>query len=98
VDTPVDKSCGFKIGAGEIEGALLEHADVSEVAVTGEPDADLGERVVAWIVAEPGAAADADQLIDHVAQLLSPHKPPARSASPRSFRATPWARCARPSW
>ena len=32
-----------KVGAGEIEVALLDHPAVLEVAVTGEPDPDLGE-------------------------------------------------------
>src|ERR687883_291833 len=41
--TDLIKSGGYKIGAGEIEGALLEHPGVAEVAVTGEPDDDLGE-------------------------------------------------------
>jgi malonyl-CoA/methylmalonyl-CoA synthetase len=74
--TDLIKSGGFKIGAGEIEGALLEHPDVEEAAVTGEPDADLGERIVAWIVARPGAAPSADELAGHVADLLTPHKRP----------------------
>ena len=74
--TDLIKSGGFKIGAGEIEGALLEHPDVSEAAVTGEPDDDLGERIVAWIVPRPGASPSADALADHVAGLLTPHKRP----------------------
>ncbi|NKE60158.1 acyl-CoA synthetase, partial [Lentzea sp. PSKA42] len=36
--TDIIKSGGYKIGAGEIENALLEHPAVAEVAVTGEPD------------------------------------------------------------
>jgi malonyl-CoA/methylmalonyl-CoA synthetase len=74
--TDLIKSGGFKIGAGEIEGALLEHPEVQEAAVTGEPDADLGERIVAWIVPRPGARPSADTLADHVAGLLTPHKRP----------------------
>jgi malonyl-CoA/methylmalonyl-CoA synthetase len=74
--TDLIKSGGFKIGAGEIEGALLEHPAVAEVAVTGEPDADLGERIVAWVVADEGASASADELSSHVARLLTPHKRP----------------------
>ncbi|PRX44003.1 malonyl-CoA/methylmalonyl-CoA synthetase [Prauserella shujinwangii] len=73
--TDLIKSGGYKIGAGEIENALLEHAGVAEAAVTGEPDEDLGERIVAWVVAEGEAPAERD-LIDHVARLLSPHKRP----------------------
>ncbi|WP_372672420.1 acyl-CoA synthetase [Amycolatopsis kentuckyensis] len=73
--TDLIKSGGYKIGAGEIENALLEHPGVAEAAVTGEPDDDLGERIVAWIVpsGEPPAA---DELADHVAKLLAPHKRP----------------------
>ncbi|MEN3284255.1 MAG: malonyl-CoA/methylmalonyl-CoA synthetase [Solirubrobacteraceae bacterium] len=74
--TDLIKSGGFKIGAGEIEGALLEHPDVKEAAVTGEPDDDLGERIVAWIVPRSGASPTADALADHVASLLTPHKRP----------------------
>jgi malonyl-CoA/methylmalonyl-CoA synthetase len=74
--TDLIKSGGYKIGAGEIEGALLEHPGVREAAVTGEPDADLGERIVAWIVPSEGASPSADELADHVAALLTPHKRP----------------------
>jgi malonyl-CoA/methylmalonyl-CoA synthetase len=74
--TDLIKSGGFKIGAGEIEGALLEHPGVAEAAVTGEPDADLGERIVAWVVARPGDRPSAEELTDHVAALLTPHKRP----------------------
>jgi malonyl-CoA/methylmalonyl-CoA synthetase len=74
--TDLIKSGGYKIGAGEIENVLLEHPEVAEVAVTGEPDEDLGERIVAWIVPAPGAQPDEKDLIDHVARLLTPHKRP----------------------
>jgi malonyl-CoA/methylmalonyl-CoA synthetase len=74
--TDLIKSGGFKIGAGEIEGALLEHPAVKECAVTGEPDPDLGERIVAWIVARPGESPSQDELAGHVAELLTPHKRP----------------------
>ena len=36
--TDLIKTGGFKVGAGEIESALLEHPAVEEAAVTGEPD------------------------------------------------------------
>ncbi|MEU1115321.1 acyl-CoA synthetase [Streptomyces sp. NPDC005879] len=75
--TDLIKSGGYKIGAGEIENALLEHAGVREAAVTGEPDADLGERIVAWVVpADPGTPPAAEALADHVAARLAPHKRP----------------------
>ncbi len=75
--TDLIKSGGYKIGAGEIENALLEHPGVAEAAVTGEPDEDLGERIVAWIVpADPQSPPSGAELASHVAGLLAPHKRP----------------------
>ena len=75
--TDLIKIGGFKVGAGEIEAALLEHAGVKECAVIGEPDEDLGERIVAFVVArESTRTPDPKELIDHVAKLLATHKRP----------------------
>jgi malonyl-CoA/methylmalonyl-CoA synthetase len=75
--TDLIKTGGYKVGAGEIEGALLEHAAVSEAAVKGESDDDLGERIIAWVVLQAGAPPPSDrELSDHVAALLAPHKRP----------------------
>jgi malonyl-CoA/methylmalonyl-CoA synthetase len=50
---------------------------VREAAVTGEPDADLGERIVAWIVpADPHSPPGIEELAAHVAGRLAPHKRP----------------------
>ena len=74
--TDLIKSGGYKIGAGEIEGALREHAAVEDAAVTSEPDDDLGERIVAWVALREHASATDQELIDHVAAELAPHKRP----------------------
>lgn len=75
--TDLIKSGGYKIGAGEVENALLDHPGVREAAVTGEPDPDLGERVVAWVVAaDPADPPGARELAEHVAAALAPHKRP----------------------
>ncbi|MCI0634569.1 MAG: AMP-binding protein, partial [Actinobacteria bacterium] len=74
--TDLIKTGGFKVGAGEIEAALLEHPAVAEAAVTGEPDDDLGERIVAWVVRRPGEHPSPDDLAGHVAHLLASHKRP----------------------
>ncbi|MFC8080935.1 acyl-CoA synthetase [Streptomyces sp. NPDC057307] len=75
--TDLIKSGGYKIGAGEIENVLLEHPGVREAAVTGEPDEDLGERIVAWIVpAQADAPPSAEELAAHVGAQLASHKRP----------------------
>jgi len=73
--TDVIKTGGYKVGAGEVENALLAHPAVAEAAVVGAPHADLGEEVVAYVVAT-GTTAEA--LIGYVADQLSVHKRPRR--------------------
>ena len=67
------KTGGFKVGAGEVEAALLTHPDVTEAAVIGVSDPDLGQRIVAFVVC---SGVDDATLINHVAALLSVHKRP----------------------
>ncbi|MGO4202905.1 acyl-CoA synthetase [Rhodococcus sp. TAF43] len=67
------KSGGYRIGAGEVEQALLNHPGVQEAAVVGVPDDDLGQRIVAYIV---GDCHDHRELSNFVAQTLSIHKRP----------------------
>jgi fatty acid CoA ligase FadD36 len=70
--TDLIKSGGYRVGAGEVEAALLGHPDVAEAAVVGLPDDDLGQRIVAFVVGD----AKPEALIDYVAQQLSVHKRP----------------------
>lgn len=75
--TDLIKTGGFKVGAGEIEAFLLEHPAVFECAVVGIADEDLGERICAFVVLRPGAAAPSEaELAQFVADGLSPHKRP----------------------
>ncbi len=67
------KSGGYRVGAGEVEQALLNHPEVREAAVIGVPDHDLGQRIVAYVV---GDCHDDGALPDFVARTLSIHKRP----------------------
>jgi O-succinylbenzoic acid--CoA ligase len=73
-------SGGENVYPAEVEAALLEHPAVIEVGVTGLPDADLGARVVAWIVPAPGAQVAAEALDDFCRGRLAGFK------RPREFR------------
>ncbi|MEU1689991.1 AMP-binding protein [Micromonospora sp. NPDC005707] len=69
------KTGGYRVGAGEVEDALLAHPAVTEAAVVGAPHPDLGEEITAYVVAD---GAEPQQLIDFVARHLSVHKRPRR--------------------
>ncbi|WP_435243494.1 acyl-CoA synthetase [Streptomyces cucumeris] len=71
--TDMIKSGGYRIGAGEIENVLLDHPAVQEAAVVGAPHDDLGQQIVAYVVADGVTERD---LIDFVATELSVHKRP----------------------
>lgn len=55
-------SGGVNVYPAEVERHLLELDGVAEAAVFGVPDPDLGERVVAAVVAWPGASLDGERL------------------------------------
>ncbi len=74
--TDLIKSGGYRIGAGEVEAALLTHAAVAEAAVVGEADVDLGQVIVAYVVAD-GTLTEAE-LTEFVSSQLSVHKRPRR--------------------
>jgi fatty acid CoA ligase FadD36 len=73
--TDLIKCGGYRVGAGEVEDVLLAHPAVAEAAVVGAPHDDLGQEIVAYVVA-PGASPR--ELIDFVATRLSVHKRPRR--------------------
>jgi fatty acid CoA ligase FadD36 len=72
--TDLIKSGGYRIGAGEVEDALLAHPAVREAAVIGTPHADLGEAVTAYVVVS--TTVSEGELADFVARHLSIHKRP----------------------
>lgn len=74
--TELIKTGGYRVGAGEVESALLGHPAVREAAVVGVPDDDLGQVIVAYVVV--GDAIRPDELIAWVAGRIAAHKRPRR--------------------
>lgn len=71
-------SGGENVYPAEVEAVLAAHADVVEAAVAGEPDPDLGQRVVAGVVLRHGARIDPDALRQHCREALAGYKVPRR--------------------
>lgn len=61
------KSRGYRIELGEIETALYKHAGVREAAVIAVPDPAIGNRLVAFVVAESGHEMTGTDLQDFCA-------------------------------
>jgi malonyl-CoA/methylmalonyl-CoA synthetase len=72
------KSGGYKLSALEIEAALLDHPDISEVAVLGLPDDTWGEAVSAAVVTKNGADLALPALREWCKSRLSVYKIPQR--------------------
>ncbi len=69
-------SGGVNVYPAEVEEVLATHPAVGEVAVVGVPDADLGERVRAFVALRQGTVADAPELIAYARSKLSGPKVP----------------------
>ncbi len=69
-------SGGENVFPGEVENLLLEHDGVVEVAVTGVPDDEFGQRLKAYVVTRPGVSLDAEEVRSHVRTNLARYKVP----------------------
>ena len=72
-------SAGYNIAGPEVEAALLAHDSVRECAVVGLADEDRGQIVAAFVVLEPGVAADDATVLrlqNHVKATIAPYKYP----------------------
>ncbi|KAA0091499.1 AMP-dependent synthetase [Mycolicibacterium sp. P1-18] len=67
---------GENVSSREVEDVLSGHPDVDHVAVVGVPDEYWGEAICAVVVARPGSAPTAEDLIAHVRQNLTAFKRP----------------------
>ena len=67
---------GEKVFPEEVEAVLKRHPAIYDAVVVGVPDARFGQSVVAVVQAEPGAAIDPRNVIEHVKAGLSSYKAP----------------------
>jgi acyl-CoA synthetase (AMP-forming)/AMP-acid ligase II len=69
-------SGGENISSIEVEGALLRHPAVLEVAVVGLPHEQWGEAPHAFVVLKPGMTATEEELRIFARERLAPFKVP----------------------
>ena len=67
---------GVNISPLEIDGVLMQRADVIEACTVGVPDKVYGEEVVAYVVLRPGSAVAAADILRHCAAALPAFKTP----------------------
>jgi HIP---CoA ligase len=67
---------GFNAYPAEIEGMMMRHASVSQVAVVGVPDPRLGEVAKAFVIPRPGTTVDPDELIAWCREQMANYKVP----------------------
>ena len=67
---------GFNVYPRDVEDALLAHPQIVAAAAVGKPHAVLGEEVIAFVTATPGAELTAEQVIAFAKQRLGAHKYP----------------------
>jgi len=75
MDTDLIKTGGYRVGAGEIEAAILTCPGVTDAAVRGVPDGSLGQRIAAWVVCSDSSAEKTLQ--QHLSSRLAHYKQPA---------------------
>ncbi|WP_231851712.1 o-succinylbenzoate--CoA ligase [Modestobacter italicus] len=63
-------SGGVNVAPQAVEAALREHPSVADAVVTGRPDPEWGQRVVAGVVPAPGAVPELAELRPWVAARL----------------------------
>jgi len=69
-------SGGENVYPAEVEAVLGQHPDVVEAAVIGVPDESFGQRLLGYVVLQPGARTNAQQLRTHVRDQLANYKVP----------------------
>ncbi|ELY50475.1 class I adenylate-forming enzyme family protein [Natronolimnohabitans innermongolicus] len=69
---------GFTISAKEVENIVIEHPDVADAAVVGEPHDDLGERVAVFAVPQPETDLELEDITEYMGDDVAVYKRPER--------------------
>jgi fatty-acyl-CoA synthase len=69
-------SGGENISTIEVEGVIIEHPAVANVAVVAKPDEKWGETPCAFVVLKPGAEATVEEIVAHCRAKLASYKCP----------------------
>jgi fatty-acyl-CoA synthase len=69
-------SGGENISTIEVEGVIIKHPAVANVAVVAKPDEKWGETPCAFVVLKPGASATAEEIVAHCRANLAGFKCP----------------------
>jgi len=69
-------SGGENVFPREVEDLLADHEEIEEVAVVGVDDKEFGQRLKAFVVAQPGSALTEEAVQAYVKQNLARYKVP----------------------
>lgn len=69
---------GENVSPAEVEGYLLSHPKIAQIAVVGAPDARLSEIAVAFVVKKPGTEPTEQEILDQCKGKIASFKIPKR--------------------
>jgi fatty-acyl-CoA synthase len=87
--TEMIKRAGINVSPAEVEEILRQHPAVALAGVTGVPDSDRGEMVVAFVVPKASMTVTGTELLAHCRLFASKYKIPDRIEIRSSLPQTP---------
>ncbi len=91
VDRAVDMviSGGVNIYPAEIEEVLYSHPDVFDAAIIGVPDADWGEKLIAFVVLKEKDAIGGKEIVSYIEERMASYKKPKEVYFPEELPYSP---------